>query len=113
MNFMKILRGEIWLMNFDPVIGSEIAKTRPALVVSHSSYNAVAETVSVLPISTGRYIRSFHVYIKALKDRSHAIIPQLRVASKERFIKRLGKASPLEMKEVGEKLLRYLDLKAY
>ena len=108
---MKIFRGEIWLTNFDPVIGSEIAKTRPALVVSHSSYNAVAETVSVLPISTGRHIKSFHVMVKAMKDGSHAIIPQLRVASKERFIKRLGKATSQEMEEVGEKLLRYLDLK--
>ena len=108
---MKICRGEIWLTNFDPVVGSEISKTRPALVVSHSSYNAIAETVSVLPISTGRYLKSFHVYIKEMKDNSHAIIPQIRVASKERFIKRLGKSSLEEMEEIGEKLLRYLDLK--
>jgi len=108
---MRISRGDIWLTNFDPVVGSEIAKTRPALVISHSGYNAIARTVSVIPISTGRYIKSFHVKINKLKSDSHAVLPQLRVASKKRLIKRLRKATDQEMREVGEKLLRYLGLR--
>ena len=74
---MKINRGDIWLVNLDPVIGSEISKTRPALVISHSSYNQIAETITVIPISTGKYIKSFHAYLKKLKNESHAVIPQL------------------------------------
>ena len=108
---MKIDRGDIWLVNLDPVVGSEIAKTRPALVISHSGYNAIAETVTIIPISTGRYIRSFHVFMKKLKNESHAILPQLRVASKKRLIKKIGKAPESELAEVKEKLLRYLDIK--
>ncbi len=98
-------------MNLDPVIGSEIAKTRPALVISHTGYNAIAETVTVIPISTGRFIKSFHVYLKKLKNESHAVLPQLRVASKKRLIKKLGKASESELTEAKEKLMRYLDIR--
>jgi len=108
---MKINRSDIWLVNLDPVIRSEIAKTRPALVISHSSYNAIAETVTIIPISTGRYIKSFHVFLKKLKNESHAVLPQLRVASKKRLIKKLGKASETELNEIKEKLLRYLDIR--
>jgi len=108
---MKINRGEIWLTNFDPVVGSEIAKTRPALVISHSSYNAVADTITVIPISTGRYIRSFHVHLKKMRNESHAVLPQMRVAAKERLLKKMGQASESELTEVKEKLLRYLDLR--
>lgn len=108
---MKIERGDIWLVNLDPVMGSEIAKTRPALIISHSGYNAIAETVTLIPISSGRYVKSFHVFLKRLKNESHAILPQLRVASKKRLIKRIGKASDAELTEIKEKLLRYLDMR--
>lgn len=108
---MKIKRGDIWLVNLDPVIGSEISKTRPALVISHTGYNAIAETITIIPISTGRYIKSFHVYLKKLKNESHAVLPQIRVASKKRLIKKTGIASDIELTEVKEKLLRYLDIK--
>lgn len=108
---MKINRGEIWLTNLDPTIGSEIAKTRPALVISHSSYNAIAETVTLIPISSGRYIKSFHVKFEKLKNDSHALLPQIRTVSKKRLIKKITKASEGEMTEVKEKLLRYLDIR--
>lgn len=108
---MKIIRGDIWLTDFDPTIGSEIAKTRPALVISHSGYNEIARTVSVIPISSGRYIKSFHAKINKLKNGSHAVLPQIRVASKKRLIKKIGKASESELTEVKEKLLRYLDMR--
>lgn len=108
---MKISRGDIWLTNFDPTVGSEIAYTRPALIISHSGYNAIADTVTVIPISTGRYIKSFHVQLKKLRKDSHAVVPQIRSASKKRFIKKIGKATDVELNEVKEKLIRYLDIK--
>ena len=108
---MKISRGDIWLVNFDLVVGSEISKTRPALIISHSAYNKVADTVSVIPISSGRYIRSFHVKMKDLSKESHAIMPQLRAADKSRLVKKIGNASERELDEVKEKLIRYLDIR--
>ena len=107
---MKIKRGDIWLINLDPTIGREISKTRPALVLSRSDYNEVAETVTVIPISKGRYIRSFHVFMKKLKEGSHAVIPQIRVASKKRLIKKMSSVSDDEIQELEDKLLRYLKI---
>lgn len=109
---MKINRGDIWITTLDPTIGSEITKTRPSLVISHSGYNDIAGTVTVIPISSsGRYIKSFHVKLEKLKHDSHALLSQLRTVSKERLIKKIGKASENELIEVKEKLLRYLDLR--
>ena len=107
---MKIKRGDIWLINLDPTIGREISKTRPALILSRSDYNDAAETVTVIPISKGRYIPSFHVFLNKLKENSHAVIPQIRVASKKRLIKRICSASDNEIQEVKYKLLRYLKI---
>ena len=107
---MKIKRGDIWLINLDPTIGREISKTRPAVIISRSDYNEVAETATVIPISTGRYIASFHVPIRELKEDSHAIIPQIRVASKNRLIKKMGTISEKEIREIELKLSQYLKI---
>ena len=103
-------RGEVWLLNLDPTLGSEINKTRPAVIISRSDYNKIAETVTVIPISSGRFIPSFHTRLSKLKKESHAVIPQIRIATKKRFIKKIGKATAKEMEEVNDKLGFYLDL---
>lgn len=107
---MKINRGDIWLVNLDPVVGSEIAKTRPGVIFSRSDFNQFAATVTVVPISTGRYIPSFHVELAGLKEGSHAIVPQIRVAYKKRLIKKLGTVPDSQMKEIEQKLRFYLNL---
>jgi mRNA interferase MazF len=113
-------RGEIWLVNLDPTLGSEINKTRPApirsratrpaAILSRSDYNQVAETVTIIPISSGHFIPAFHVPIGDLKKRSHAVVPQIRVASKRRLFKKIGKVSEREMDEIVQRLGFYLDL---
>ena len=103
-------RGEIWLINLDPAIGSEINKTRPAMIISRSDYNKIAETITIIPISSGRFIPSFHTRLSGLKKESHAVIPQVRVAAKKRLIKKIGKATKAEMEDAKGKLGFYLDL---
>lgn len=103
-------RGEIWLINLDPTLGSEINKTRPAVIISRSDYNKVAETLTIIPISSGRFMSSFHTRLSGLKKQSHAVIPQVRVATKKRFIKKIGKAEKKEMEEICHKLNFYLDM---
>lgn len=44
--------GEVWIVNLDPVVGSEIGKRRPALVVSNNLNNQFAATVTVLPVTS-------------------------------------------------------------
>ena len=103
-------RGEIWLLDLNPTLGSEINKTRPAVIISRSDYNKIAETMTVVPVSSGRFISSFHTRISKLKKDSHAVIPQVRVATKKRFIKKMGKATAKEMDDIKAKLGFYLDL---
>jgi len=50
MNFPK--KGEIYLVSLEPVIGSEIGKSRPALILSNDANNEHADTVTVLPITS-------------------------------------------------------------
>ncbi len=48
---MIIRRGDIWLANLDPTVGSEIQKVRPVLVVSNNANNAHNQVVTILPIT--------------------------------------------------------------
>ncbi|GAI32142.1 unnamed protein product, partial [marine sediment metagenome] len=50
MDFPK--KGEIWLVSLEPVVGHEIGKTRPALVISNDRNNQFADTVTMLPITS-------------------------------------------------------------
>ncbi len=55
----RLLKGEIYLTDLNPTVGSEIAKTRPVLIVSNDINNRYAATITVLPItsSTEKFIR--------------------------------------------------------
>ncbi len=85
-----ILRGQIYWVNLDPTIGSEIKKTRPALIVSNDANNQVADTVTVLPLtSQTKVIRPFEVLLPAgvggLKVASKLKANQIRTVDKQRL----------------------------
>jgi mRNA-degrading endonuclease toxin of MazEF toxin-antitoxin module len=61
-NATPVRRGEIWWVNFDPTQGSEIRKTRPAIVVTANAVNRARRTVVVVPLSTGPQPQSAHRY---------------------------------------------------
>lgn len=106
-----IERGEIWLVRLDPTVGSELNKTRPVIVVSRADFNEIASTIMIVPVtSSGRFFPGIHVKISSLKEGSHSNITQTRVASKDRFIKKIGQVSPQELKDIGHQLSFYLEL---
>lgn len=85
-----ILRGQIYWVQLDPSIGSEIKKTRPALVVSNDANNQFSDTVTVLPItSQTKAIHPFEVLLPAgvggLKVASKAKANQIRSVDKRRL----------------------------
>ncbi len=60
----RILKGEIYLADLNPTVGSEISKTRPVLVVSNNINNEYAATVTILPItSTTKKIYPFEIFL--------------------------------------------------
>ena len=111
----SIRRGEIYLVNFDPTIGSEAKKTRPAVVVSNDLNNAHSPIVSISPITSNvTRVYSFEVEVPigtpGLKVRSKIMVNQTRVVDKIRLIKKLGQLPTQVMADVGQALKLHYDL---
>src|ERR671927_430724 len=89
-------RGEVYWANLDPVIGSEIAKTRPALIISNNIGNEYADRVIVAPISSGGLgkIYPFEVHLQSgeagLARASKVLLDQIRTLDKSRLGSLIG-----------------------
>ncbi len=104
-------RGEVWLVSFDPAIGGEIQKTRPAVVLSNDTANALLNRVQVVPVSSqvGRLYPA-EAYITLNGARRKVMADQLATASKLRLIRRLGVLSPEDLGGVVRAIGVQLDL---
>jgi mRNA interferase MazF len=110
-----IKRGDIFLVNFDPTIGAEAKKTRPALVVSNDINNAYSPIISIAPITSNvTKVYSFEVEISPglsnLKIRSKIMVNQTRAVDKIRLIKKIGQLPAQVMKDVNRALKLHYDL---
>lgn len=109
------LRGEVWILNYDPTRGHEQAGTRPALILSANTFNAgPADLVIVLPItSRSKGVRS-HVAVQppegGLSVESFIKSEDVRSVAKERLNRRLGDITARTMAEVEDKLRILLNL---
>ncbi len=112
-----IRRGDIVLVNLDPVIGSEQGKTRPALVIQNNIGNELSPTTIVAPLTTKVFSKQFPTNVETdqanspLKEKSTILLNQIRTIDKTRIIKNYGKLSPRKMKEVEEAIVNSLGLK--
>jgi mRNA interferase MazF len=89
-----VTRGEIWLAALDPIVGSEIRKTRPCIVVSPPELNDYLRTVIVAPMTTADRPAPFRVPITFEGKRGLILLDQIRTLDKKRLVKRLGKGGP-------------------
>ena len=105
-------RGEIWLVNFDPTIGSEIKKTRPAIILTGQPFNRLRRTLVVVPLSSAHDETEFPLLIAIHSSGrpSVAVVDQIKAAAKERFIRKLGAASAGEMQQITDALAMLLNL---
>jgi mRNA interferase MazF len=106
-------RGDIVYVNLDPVVGSEIGKTRPAIVLQNEMANRSSPTVTVIPLSTSvDRVFPFQVLIPAgeggLEQDSKALCEQIRTLSTKRLLHRLGSLPPERMREIRAALDRHL-----
>ena len=99
-------RGEVYLVNFDPTIGSEIRKTRPALIVQNDIGNEFSP-ITIVAAITSQYDDNLYpteVLIESpeggLNNNSVVLLNQIRSIDKKRLIKRLGKLTLTSMKQV-------------
>jgi len=105
----SVKRGEVFLVNFDPTVGAEAKKTRPAVVVSNDVNNAHSPIVSISPITSNvTKIYSFEVEIPSgtggLRTRSKIMVNQTRAVDKIRLIRKLGHLSEGLMDSINQAL---------
>ena len=104
-------RGEVWWVRSAPAVGSEIAKTRPCLVLSTNIVNERRRTVVVVPLSTAPTPGPpLLVPVLCAGRVVVAVTDQVRAIAKERLQARLGEISAGDMKSVEAGVLRILEL---
>lgn len=97
---MVVKRFEVYLVNLDPTLGSEIQKTRPCLVVSPDEMNRHIATVIVAPMTTQSRIYPTRVPCRFQGKEGQIVLDQLRTVDKIRLVKRLDRVSPDTQKQV-------------
>jgi len=106
-------RGDVFLVNLDPVVGSEIGKTRPAVVLQNELANQTSPTVTVVLISsnTNRAF-PFQVLLAAgeggLERDSKVLCEQIRTLSRRRLLQQLGSLPTERLEQIRTALERHL-----
>jgi mRNA interferase MazF len=91
---MRIERYGVYWVNLDPVVGEEIARTRPAVVVSDDAMNEHLGTVVVCPITSRIHTRwPSRIQATVGGRRAEIAVDQIRTVARERLGKRMGKLS--------------------
>lgn len=100
---LKIQRYHLYWVNLDPTQGSEIAKTRPALVVSPDAMNKRIETVVICPLTSQLHPAwASRVQCECAGRASEIAIDQIRTVSKQQLYKHIGKIDPETAVQVRE-----------
>ena len=97
---MVVRRFDVYLINLDPTVGSEIQKTRPCLVVSPDEMNRFIRTVIVAPMTTKGAQYPTRVPCKFQGKQGQVVLDQIRTVDKARLVRRLGKVGAQTRAEV-------------
>ena len=102
---LVISRFDIYLINLDPVIGHEIRKTRPCVIISPDEMNQHIGTVIVAPMTTKGRNYPTRIPLTFKRKKGQIVLDQIRTIDKTRLVKRLGKLD----KNVSAQLLEVLQ----
>lgn len=104
---MEVGRFDVFLVNLDPTVGSEIRKSRPCVVVSPDELNRRIRTVVVAPMTTRGRPYPSRVAIHFGGQDGQVAIDQLRAVDKARLVRHLGAIEPHEAKSVLDVLREF------
>jgi mRNA interferase MazF len=106
-------RWNIFLVNLDPIVGSEQGKTRPALVISEEDINQILPVVNILPITSlkeGRRVYANEVLIRSMESHlerdSIILCYQIRTVDKSRLMKKIGE---IESEDIRQEIVEALS----
>jgi mRNA interferase MazF len=99
-----VKRFEVWLVRLDPVLGSEIGKTRPGVIVSPDEANGSLRTVLIAPLTSVRRAWPTRIPILTNGVEGDAALDQMRAVDKRRLVKHLGGLTPEQCVAVAERL---------
>ena len=105
-------RGEVWWISFDPSVGGEIQKTRPAVIVSNNAANTALNRVLVVPLSS-RTSKLYpgEAFVSLHGEQRKAMADQLTTASKQRLRSKLGELSVSDLGNVENAILFQLAIR--
>ena len=104
-------RGEVWWVDFNPSIGGEIQKIRPAVIISNNASNKMLDRVQVVPITSNTSkCYPCEAYVEIDGKLSKAMADQLATVSKLRLKTKMGQISEKNMVDLERAIKTQLDL---
>jgi mRNA interferase MazF len=94
---MEVKQYQIVLVNLDPTVGSEMKKTRPAIIISPNEMNKYLQTVVIAPVTSSSKTYPTRVEVKHNRAKGWIVLDQIRTIDRQRIIKLLGQLSEQEI----------------